>query len=79
MKKLSAEAREQRNAYSRAYRKNNPDKIRKYNIDYWERKAAAYSIVQRAKDLKAEGHTQREIAALLNLSIGTVNNYLNKE
>lgn len=32
--------RQARNAYARAWRANNPDKVRKYNADYWARKAA---------------------------------------
>lgn len=37
--KLSKEAREARRAYKREWAKKNPEKIRKYQIDYWERKA----------------------------------------
>lgn len=29
------------NAYNRAWRKANPDKTRKYNANYWSKKAAA--------------------------------------
>ena len=35
-KKLAAEAR---NAYARAWRAKNPDKVRKNNANYWLRKA----------------------------------------
>ena len=37
--KLSDEARQAKNAYQRKYRLKNPDKIKQYNADYWERKA----------------------------------------
>lgn len=36
---LNEKAREERNAYLRAWRKKNKDKVKKYNNDYWERKA----------------------------------------
>ena len=59
--------------------KKNPDKVRKYQSDYWEKKASGYTDSQKAKDLKAKGLTQREIANVLNVSVGTVNGYLNKD
>ena len=33
--------RQARNAYAREWRAKNPDKVRKYNNDYWARKAAS--------------------------------------
>lgn len=33
-------AKQARNAYAREWRARNPDKVRKYNMNYWERKAA---------------------------------------
>ena len=33
-------ARQARNAYARAWRAKNRDKVRQYNADYWARKAA---------------------------------------
>ena len=36
------------------------------------------ALIQRAKELKAQGKTQREIAAQLGVSLGTVNNWLKK-
>jgi len=73
---LSEQARQARNAYQRNYLRKNPDKRKKYLIDYWERQAAKQTPEMRARELKAEGYTQREIATLLNVSLGTVNNYL---
>ena len=32
--------RKAKNAYARAWRAKNPDKVRQYNADYWTRKAA---------------------------------------
>ena len=37
--KLSDEARKARNAYARKWRKDNPDKVKKHNERYWEKKA----------------------------------------
>ena len=78
MENLSTEAKELRNAYLRDWRKKNPDKVKKQADEYWERKAAKYSIEQKAKVLQAKGMTQREIAEKLNISLGSVNKYLNK-
>lgn len=36
---ISKEAREAKNKYYREYRKKNPEKVKKYIADYWERKA----------------------------------------
>lgn len=78
MATLSDKAREMSNAYVRAWRRKNPEKMRQYNIDYWERKAARYTPEVRARELQAQGFTQREIAEQLGVSVGTVNAYLNK-
>lgn len=32
--------RKAKNAYARAWRAKNPDKVKQYNADYWARKAA---------------------------------------
>lgn len=37
---LSEQARQLYNAAARKYRKEHPDKVRKYNETYWEKKAA---------------------------------------
>ena len=73
---LSDKAKELRNAYQRAYRRKNPDKLREYNRKYWEKKAASYSPADHARELQAQGYTQREIVEYLNISLGTVNNLL---
>lgn len=36
---MTPEAREKRNAYMRKWRAENPDKVRRNNERYWERKA----------------------------------------
>ena len=42
MAEYKARNREKANAYYRKWRQDNPDKVRKYNQDYWERKASEY-------------------------------------
>ena len=36
---MNDKAREERNAYLREWRKKNKDKVKKYNSNYWKRKA----------------------------------------
>lgn len=36
---MNDKAREERNAYLRAWRKKNKDRVREYNSSYWERKS----------------------------------------
>ena len=36
--RVNDKAREERNAYLRAWRKKNKDKVKKYNATYWENK-----------------------------------------
>ena len=76
MRNLSDEARKLRNAYQKEWKRKNPDKVRKYDTDFWERKAAGYTVIQKARDLRQKGMTQREIAKELNISVGAVNAYL---
>ena len=74
---LSEKARLTRNEYSKAYRQNNPDKIKMYNTRYWERKADP--VGSDVRKLSKEGSTQRQIAEKLKISLGAVNNILNDE
>ena len=39
-KNLENQAREARNAYARAWRAKNKDKVKQYNNNYWQKKAA---------------------------------------
>jgi DNA-binding NarL/FixJ family response regulator len=75
--KGSDKARELKNEYQKAWRRKNPEKVRQYNIDFWERKAGGTSIIQKVKELSRKGLSQRMIAKELNISVGTVNRYLN--
>jgi DNA-binding NarL/FixJ family response regulator len=74
---MNEAARKLRNAYQSEYRRKNPDKIRKYNSDYWERKADP--IGAKVRQLSNEGLSQRHIAEKLNISLGSVNAFLNAE
>jgi len=74
---LSPETKEKMNEYQRKYRQRNPEKLRQYNINYWEKKAREGSPADQVKNLSSQGLTQREIAARLGISLGLVNKYLN--
>lgn len=37
---MNDKAREKRNEYLREWRKKNKDKVKKYNVNYWERKVS---------------------------------------
>ena len=77
MENLTDKAKELRNTYQREWKRKHPEKVEQYFVNYWEKKAGSYSIVMKAKDLSLQGLTQREIAEQLNISVGTVNKYLN--
>ena len=79
MEKLSEKAQALKTEYLRNWRKKNPDKLKQYERNYWEKKAKAYTIEMQAIDLHIKGYSQREIARELNISIGSVNNYLNRQ
>ncbi len=74
---LSEQARKLRNQYAREYRKKNPEKIKKYNIQYWERKADP--IGAKVRQLRKQGLSQRAIAEKLSISLGSVNAILKAE
>ena len=73
---LSDKARALRNAYQREWKRNNPERVKRYFKTYWEKQAAQYTPEVRARELQAEGYTQRQIAEELNISLGTVNKLL---
>ena len=53
-KKLAAQAR---NAYARAWRAKNPDKVRKNNANYWLRKASKAVLVEKEDRQREEENT----------------------
>ena len=48
-KKLEAAVQEEKREYFRQWRRNNPDKVKKHNENYW-RKRAEKRLVAEAKD-----------------------------
>ncbi|NLO04102.1 MAG: response regulator transcription factor [Bacteroidales bacterium] len=77
---LSPEAKAAKAAYQRAWRQRNPEKVRQHIENYWERKAAEMNTPKyKARELSANGYTQRQIAEKLGVSVGTVNTYLNND
>ena len=77
---LSPEAKAAKAAYQNEWRKRNPEKAKRYIETYWERKAAEMNSPKvKARELYAKGYTQRQIAEALEISVGTVNAYLNKD
>ncbi|GAI28294.1 unnamed protein product, partial [marine sediment metagenome] len=78
MEELSKQARQAKNAYQRNWRKNNPDKLKKYIRDYWERKAKTF-LQDEVNRLSEAGHSQREIAESLDISASKVNRILNDD
>ena len=50
-KKMAADAR---NAYARAWRAKNPDKVRKNNANYWLRKASKAALVKKDEHPREE-------------------------
>lgn len=78
MSELSEAAKQARNDYQSEYRRKHPEKLKQYMARYWEKKAEQITPEARARDLSSRGYTQRQIATLLNISLGTVNKLLNK-
>lgn len=54
-KTLAAAAKEERLKYFREWRRNNPEKVKKHNKNYWEKRAKAKLIKEEeANDAKQE-------------------------
>lgn len=54
MEKISTEARRERAAYMREYRKRHPEKTREINRRYWEKKANEREAKQDAENASTE-------------------------
>lgn len=68
---MTVEAKKLANEYQKAWRKRNPEKMKKYNINYWEKKANSYpvkNIENEVKSLHEAGCSLREIGKALNIS-----------
>lgn len=68
--KLSEAARQAKNAYQREYRRKNPDKIRQYTVNFWERKARFNGETMEEKIIRFhnEGFSLRDIAAKVGIN-----------
>lgn len=78
---LSEKARALKREYQRQWREKNPEKVVQYQEAYWERKARQQqelTLTDRARQLKAEGQSLREIAERLGISHTTVSRMLNQ-
>ena len=54
MEKISTEARRERAAYMREYRKKHPEKTREINRRYWQKKAEEREAKQDAENASAK-------------------------
>ena len=50
---LSPEAAELRRAYRRKWNAEHPEKVRRYNAEFWERRAAEFHAARRAEKEEA--------------------------
>lgn len=69
--KLTDEARQAKNAYQREYNRKNPDKVKQYIADYWERKAGRINtgtIEDRISRMYNAGLSLREIASKIGIN-----------
>lgn len=70
--KLSEAAREARKQYVNEWRRKNPDKLKQYRVNYWERKAAELnsgeSMEDKIRRLHDDGFSLREIAAKVGIN-----------
>ena len=74
---ISPEAKQKEREYLRQWRKKNPEKVRQYNVNYWERKAnTTESIETRIKNLHQQGMSLRDIAREFGVSHMTVKRIL---
>ena len=52
---LSPEALEARRKYAREYRKRNPDRVRQWNVNHWEKMARAAATQPEPAEERQEG------------------------
>jgi len=64
---MSDAAKQAKREYQAAWRKKNPDKVRRYQAEYWERHAAMTNV-ERAKMLHGQGRSLRQIAEEIGVS-----------
>ena len=66
---MSEAARQKANEYQRKWRLKNPEKLRQYNVDYWERKANEPETIEtQVINLHNQGKSLREIGLTIGIS-----------
>ena len=60
-KDLSQEAKEARNAYYREWRKKNPEKMKRYQENYWKKKAQEIQEEEEEKQANAYFHWEVDL------------------
>jgi DNA invertase Pin-like site-specific DNA recombinase len=74
---MSEAARQKAKEYQRNWRLKNQDKIRQYNVEYWERKAKEpESIEMQVFHLHEQGKSLRDIGLAIGISHMTVKRIL---
>ena len=74
---MSEAARQKAAEYMRSWRSKNPDKLKQYNVTYWERKANTPEAIEtRVLNLHYQGKSLREIGLILGVSHMKVNRIL---
>jgi DNA-directed RNA polymerase specialized sigma subunit len=67
--KMSDEARKAYNQHQRNWKRKNPDKVRQYIVNYWERKAKQPQNIEKlVVDLHYQGKSLRDIGQAVGLS-----------
>jgi len=75
LRNMTPEQKQKKAEHLKAWKQRNPEKVRQYNIDYWERRAAR-DIKQLIVAFDKQGLSLREIGKKLNISHMTVNRVL---
>ena len=66
---MSEAARQKANEYQRNWKQKNPDKVKRYNVDYWERKANEPEAIEtQVFCLHNQGKSLREIGLKIGIS-----------
>lgn len=66
---MSPEAKRAAAEYQRNWKQKNPDKVRQYIVNYWERKAKEPRNIEKlVMDLHNQGKSLREIGQTIELS-----------
>ncbi len=79
MKKYRQQDSDYDRNYQREWRRKNPEKVKQYNIRYWEKKAnQAPTLKEQVLALQEQGFSYRKIGNELGISKSTVERILNE-